>query len=160
MFVQPRAEHEWLAQMVGHWEYESECSMGPGQPPQLMHGRLDARLVGGLWLISEGSGSTPDGTPMSYIVTVGFDTTKGHYVGSFLASCMDYLWSYEGRRDESGQRLPLHTRGPNMLKPGELCPYQDVIEVVGPNEHHLTSLLLTDSGEWMPFLKTIHRRVA
>ena len=58
---EPQAEHLWLHQLVGEWRIESECIMGPDQPPMKTTGREVVRPLGQLWTIGEGSGNTPEG---------------------------------------------------------------------------------------------------
>ena len=55
MQVQPSAEHYWLQKLVGEWTSESECVMGPDQPPMKATGKETVRSVGGLWTIGEGT---------------------------------------------------------------------------------------------------------
>ena len=46
MQTEPTPEHQWLQQMVGEWEFEHECNMGPDQPPMKSHGREVVRQRG------------------------------------------------------------------------------------------------------------------
>ncbi len=46
--VKPQQEHEWLGQLIGDWESEMECVMGPDQPPMKSKGTESVRSLGGL----------------------------------------------------------------------------------------------------------------
>ena len=87
----PQKEHQWLKQFVGEWDTEAEVVMEPGKPPVKMKGTESARLVGGFWLISELKGEC-FGVPMTGIITVGYDTQKKKYVGTFICSA---AWARE-----------------------------------------------------------------
>lgn len=52
------------------------------------HGRMTCRSLGGLWLISESEGVSPEGQAWSSIMTVGFDTAMRKASGS--SSSMGY----------------------------------------------------------------------
>jgi len=80
--AKPVKEHEFLQSMVGEWTYEGEASMGPGEPPMKFVGTESVRSIGGLWIIGEGRGTTPGGTPATMILTVGYDPATGKYVGT------------------------------------------------------------------------------
>src|ERR1700733_7398707 len=94
--VEPQDEHRWLQQLVGEWTYESECVMGPDQPPMKFAGSARTRTLGGLWIQSDWTGDTPDGQSDLMCFTVGFDPVKNKFVGSFVASMMTHMWIYEG----------------------------------------------------------------
>ena len=51
MPAEPQREHQWLHKLVGTWSMETECSMGPDQPPAKTKG-TEARFDhsrGGFW---------------------------------------------------------------------------------------------------------------
>ncbi len=83
MFAKPQAEHEWLMRLVGEWAVESECQMGPDQPPQKGTSHLTCRTLGGLWLIGEGKALTPEGDDFSSIMTLGYDPSTSALCGNF-----------------------------------------------------------------------------
>src|SRR5262245_44312172 len=66
MATRPIQEHQWLQHLVGEWRIESEMTMEPGQPKQKSQGRESVRSLGGLWAVSEGDTTMPDGTAMRY----------------------------------------------------------------------------------------------
>lgn len=135
---EPQSEHRWLHQLVGEWTIESECIMGPGQPPMKTTGREVVRLLGELWTIGEGMGDTPEGGCDS-IMTLGYDPEKKHFVGSFIASAMTHFWPYVGSLDAAGKALILDSEGPSFAGDGTMAKYQDVIEFVAPDYRTLTA---------------------
>jgi hypothetical protein len=42
---EPQSEHLWLHHLIGEWSFESECIMGPDQPPIKTTGREVVRLL-------------------------------------------------------------------------------------------------------------------
>jgi hypothetical protein len=133
--------------------------MGPDQPPIHSTGRLVNRSLGGAWLVCEGSAEMPDGGPMTSIITLGFDPLQNRFVGTFIASCMTYLWLYSGSLDASGKKLSLDAKGPSFADPNKLANYIDAWEIIHADEHVLTSQFQDDAGQWHSFMRTVYRRV-
>jgi hypothetical protein len=154
---QPSAEHAWLQQLVGEWDTEMECVMGPDQPAMQSKGRESVRSIGGLWTLGEGSGDTPDGGSMTSIMTLGFDPVKQRFVGTFIASMMTHLWRYEGTLDGSGKVLTLDTEGPAMGQEG-MTAYQDITTIESPDHRILRSQMRGPDGQWIPFMTAHYRR--
>jgi hypothetical protein len=156
MHAEPQAEHRWLSRMVGEWTFETEMVMGPDQPPMKGVGRQSNRSLGGLWLIGEGEGGTPDGQGMNSIITLGYDPAKGKFVGSFIASVMTHLWPYEGTLE--GNVLTLDSEGPSFSGDGTMAKYQDIVEVVDDDHWILRSRSPGPDGGWMEFMTAHYRR--
>lgn len=127
---EPQKEHEWLHQLVGDWTAEMHCSMGPDQPPSASKGTESVRSLGGLWTLGEGQGEGPEGKPVTSLMTLGFDPAKGRFVGSFVASMMTMMWTYDGTLSADGKSLVLDTEGPSMTGDGAMAKYQDRKSVV------------------------------
>lgn len=159
MKSEPTREHRWLETFVGSWEFESECSMGPDQPPSTFQGVEVVRSLGGLWVIGEGTGPMPEGGEMNSVITLGFDSRSGRFVGSFVASVMDFFWTYNGSLDDAGTILTLDAEGPAFSGEG-LAKYQDSFELVSPDHRILRSQFLTEDGTWVPFMTAHYRRTA
>jgi hypothetical protein len=160
MNIKPQNEHAWLQQFVGEWTYESECVMGPDQPPMKSSGKESVRALGGFWVVGEGQGEMPDGEIGNTIITLGFDPGTGRFVGTFVGSMMPMLWVYDGSLDADERVLTLEADGPNFTKPGETAKYRDIVEAVSPDHRILRSRVLGDDGEWVEFMTAHYRRVA
>lgn len=156
--AKPQPEHVWLQQLVGEWTYENEASMGPGQPPMKMQGTESVRSLGGLWVLCEGQGTTPGGSPATMIITLGYDPQKKRFVGTFVGSMMTYLWIYDGSLDADHKTLTLDAEGPSFADSTKMAKYQDIIEVVSPDHHILRSQFLGEDGKWNPFMTAHYRR--
>ena len=155
MDAKPQAEHAWLSRMVGDWTFQSTRRMGPDQPPMTSTGRQTNRSLGGLWLIGEGEGGTPGGT-MNSVITLGFDPTKGKFVGTFIASMMTHLWPYEGTLD--GNVLTLDSEGPSFSGDGSVQAYKDVVEIVDDDHWILRGTGPGPDGQWIEFMTAHYRR--
>ena len=155
---EPQAEHKWLQRLVGEWTFESECNMGPDQPPMKHGGRETVRSLGGLWTIGEGDGETPDGNTFKTIMTLGYDPQQKRFVGTFIASVMTHLWPYNGSLDASGKVLTLDSEGPSFAGDGTMAKYQDIIEFIDDDYRTLASQMQGPDGKWMPFMKAHYRR--
>jgi hypothetical protein len=154
----PQKEHEWLEQLIGEWNYESSCIMGPDQPPMKSKGKESVRSLGGLWTIADMEGEMPDGGTGLMIMTLGFDPAKGRFVGTFIGGMMTHLWIYDGELDAAGKVLTLNAEGPSFAGDGTMAKYQDIIEIKSANERTLSSQVLGEDGKWTRFMSATYRR--
>lgn len=155
---QPQKEHQWLQKLVGEWTFESECSMGPDQPPMKSTGKETVRSLGGLWTIGEGEGETPCGGICQSIMTLGFDPQSKRFVGTFVVGVMTHLWPYNGTLDAAEKVLTLDSEGPSFADDGTMSKYQDIIEFISDDHRTLSSRFLGPDGQWVPFMKGHYRR--
>lgn len=151
----PQKEHEWLKQLAGEWETESECIMEPGKPPVKSKGTENVRMLGGFWAINEVKMGS-EGQTVSGILTLGYSAEKKKYVGTWVDSMFNYLWSYQGSLDEAGKILTLEAEGPGH-EPGKLCKFRETIEFKSADHKVFTSSIEKD-GKWVPFMTTNARR--
>lgn len=141
----PSANHEWLQQLVGEWRVSCEATMAPGEEPMKMESKVSVRSIGGLWILAEGTANL-GGLQMTTLLTLGHDSRKGVFVGTWVDTFQDYLWTYEGRLDEARKVLTLEAEGPTWNDPAKTSRYRDVIEVMGREHFVLTSWLQGEDG--------------
>lgn len=159
MDAEPRQEHEWLHRMVGEWAYEAEAEMGPDQPPHRDEGTETVRSLGGLWVLAEGEGAMPGGSPARMVMTLGFDPEYDRFVGTWVGSMMTHLWVYDGELNDAETALTLEAEGPDMSGGGGTALYRDVIEFEDDDHRTLRSSVLGDDGEWHEFMEARYRRM-
>ena len=152
-------EHRWLQQLVGEWTFEGECVMGPGKEPERSKGRESVRPLGDLWVIGEGEGQMPDGSPAKMLLTMGYDPDKGAFVGTWVGSMMSTLWVYDGRLDPAEKVLTLNAEGPSFADDGKIAQYQDVITIESEDHRTLHSQVRGEDGAWNRFMTAHYRRV-
>ena len=155
MFAKPQPEHQWLDQLVGEWKFEHDCKMQDGSRATAQ-GVMTCRSLGGLWLICESTGDSPDGA-WSSIMTLGFDPAQNQYVGTFVASMMANIWPYHGVPDATGKMLPLNSEGPRFDGKG-IGKYRDTIEIIDSNTWLFRSELESDDGNWLQFMIATNTR--
>lgn len=158
MNPEPQKEHNWLQRLIGDWKFEGECIMGPGEPTMKSVGESAVRSLGGLWILCDGTGDAPDGTPVNSVITLGYDPQKQRFVGTFVASCMTHMWIYDGKLDEAGKVLTLDTEGPSFSGDGSLVPYQDIIGIESDDHWTLKSRVPGKDGAWFEFMTAHYRR--
>ena len=158
MDVQPQKEHDWLQKLVGEWTFDSECVMGPDQPPSKNSGTESVRSLGGLWTIGEGCGEMPEGGTMRSVMTLGYDPVKQRFVGSFIASMMTHFWIYDGSLNEAGTVLTLNAEGPSFTDPATMAMYQDVIEFKSDGHRILYAKAQGPDGQWTNFMTAHYKR--
>ncbi len=159
MATRPEPEHHWLQNLIGEWRIETEMRMGPDQPTQKAQGTESVQNLGGLWALSEGNTTMPDGTAMRYYAALGYDVSFKEYRGCWFASVSSHLWKYTGELSADGKGMTLNCVGPNMMKDGETANYRDVIEILDENHRTLTSYGQDENGQWQEFMKAHYTRV-
>lgn len=158
MKVEPTKEHAWLHKLVGEWTMEGECGGEPGQPPMKTTGIERVRKLGDIWVIGEGEGEMPGGGIGRSVMTLGFDPTRGRFVGSWVGSMMNIFWKYDGSLDASGKVLTLESDGPNFADGGKtMTKFNDVIEWKSDDHRTLTGRMLVD-GKWTDLMTAHYRR--
>ncbi|MCC7479152.1 DUF1579 domain-containing protein [bacterium] len=155
---QSNENHQWLMQLIGDWVMEGEASMGPDQEPMKSSGTEKVRAIGELWILGEGEGEMPGGGPAQMLLTLGYDNTKGKFVGSWVGSMMSGMWVYEGELDADRKVLTLSTEGPSMSGDGSTAPYRDVITMINSNTRLLESMTQDSEGNWNKFMYAKYTR--
>ncbi len=151
-------QHKWLQKLAGKWTSVADCNMGPDQPAMKSEGKETVRAVGPYWIIGEGEATMPDGNPGQMILTLGYDPAKKSFVGSWIGSMMNFMWTYEGELDASGKKLTLNTEGPSFAGDGSMAKYSEVIEIVNDRERTWKSEALGSDGKWTTFMTARHKR--
>lgn len=155
----PTKQHTWLQQFIGEWTYSGSCEMEPGQTWNFK-GTESVRAVGPFWIVGEGTGTCPDGTPATMILTVGYDAKKDEFVGCWIASMMDNLWNYKGWLNDSETTLTLEAEGHcPMANDGKIHKFQDVTEFKSEDHRIFTSRMQQDDGSWKELMRAEYRRV-
>ena len=156
MLVEPTEHHRWLMQFVGEWEMTSK---GPGPDgTEATHTiREVVRSLGGLWVLSEWTGDM-GGVDMHGVMMIGYDPGKQAYVGSWAGAPMTNIFVYHGQR--AGGVLTLDTEGPDFNDPSKIVPFQDIVEMRGPDERSITSQYRDSEGNWVPFMRAVSTRLA
>jgi hypothetical protein len=159
MGTKPVQEHQWLQKLVGDWRVETEMTMEPDQPRQKAQGTESVRSLGGLWALTEGKTTMPDGTAMTYYAALGYDVSFKEYRGCWFASMSSHLWKQVGELSADGKVMTLNCVGPNMTKDGETANYREVIEILDADHRTLTSYGQDDKGAWQEFMQAHYTRV-
>jgi Protein of unknown function (DUF1579) len=158
MKVEPQMEHEWLQQLVGKWNYETEVITASGPSPEKSTGTENVRSLGELWILAEGQGEMPGCGAATTLMTLGYDPHQQRYVGTWLGSMMTHLWVYDGELNPAKTRLTLNAEGPAMSGEGKMAKYRDVIEFKTNDYRVLSSHVLGDDGQWQQFMTAHYRR--
>lgn len=161
MQAKPEQQHQWLTKLVGSWTFKGTGDMGPDQPPFEFSGTEVVRSLGGLWVVMEGQGTAPDGSPAETLMTLGYDTTAGRFVGSWVGSMMTHMFRYDGHLSDSGDVLTLDTVGPSFAPdatPGAMARYQDIIERVSDDHRVLRSRMVHEDGSLTQMMEAHYHR--
>ena len=147
-FDPPTKDHEWLKQLEGEWDMEMSMTLPDGTSMN-DKGTEAVKTMGGFWSVSESAAG---------VLTLGYDTKKKQYVGTFICGMNDYMWKYEGQLDKTGKILTLETEGPNMIVPGKLAKYKDIITVTDKDTKVLESVILGPDDKWTSIMKATYTR--
>lgn len=155
---EPTEAHRWLEKLLGEWEMIGEADSGTDGPPEKAVGTETVRTLGGIWYQLEGTHEMPNGETGVSVMTLGYDTRRKRYVGSWIGTMMTNQWVYEGELDDDGRVLTLNTEGPAMSGEGKTASYRDVIEFRSDDHRVLTSHVQGDDGEWKQMVEVHYRR--
>lgn len=158
MVTKPLKEHEWLKNLLGEWNVESEMTMPDGSKFK-SHGTARVKSLGGLWAYSENKDVMPDGTEFESYFALGYDVSFKEYRGCMIMSASSHLWKYAGELSADGKTMTLNCEGPSMIKDGETALYREVIELIDENHRTQTSSGQDEKGEWQQFGKAHYFRV-
>lgn len=159
MHVEPTKEHAWLKRFLGEWAFEHACPpTEPDGEPTTFQGRETVRSIGDLWIQGQGRGAMPGGGEANMVITVGFDLSRGRFVGTWVGSMMTHMWIYEGWL-EGEDTLILEASGPRMDQPGKSTKYRDITEFSGPDRRNFRTLVLQEDGSWHQMMTAVFRRV-
>ena len=150
MHAEPQPEHRWLQKLIGKWSFEVD-------DPKLT-GTETVRSLGDIWIVAEGQGEMPGGGIGRTMLTIGYDTQKKQFVGTWQGSMMTNMWVYEGSLDEPSNTLTLNTEGPNFSLEGATARYREVIQLVSDDERTFNSSMLGEDGKWQPIMTAKYRR--
>lgn len=149
----PTPEHLWLHRLLGSWTWAQERVSGqPGEDHEHEDTIERWRTQGDAWVVGEGDSHGP------MMFTLGYDTAKGRFVGSFITALATHFWTYDGHLD-GPDKLVLFAVGPNMGPGGGMANFRDEIEFMGPDERVLRSYMEMADGTWEQFMQARSRRV-
>ena len=154
MNAEPQPEHAWLQQLVGEWVTEMDACESE-KTGEKVRGTETVRSLGSLWIVGDGTGQMPDGSPANTQVTLGYDPAQQRFVGTWVGSMMTHMWVYSGSLDESRKVLTLEAEGPDFSDPSKTGKYRDVVELHSRDHRTLTSYALAEDGSWNQFM-TMH----
>lgn len=115
---------------MGEWRYETEAT-----------GTENVRSLDGVWLVAEGRGEIPGCGTATMMMTLGYDSYKQRYVGTWIGSMITHLWIYKGELD-AAEMLTLNTEEPAMTDEQKMAKYQDAIEFKSNDHWVLASYVL------------------
>jgi len=147
----PTMEHQWLQQFVGNWESETQATMTPGEAPVVSKGTEEVEPLGAFWTITEVKSTMMD-KPFTGTMTLGYDTDKQKFIGTWVDSMTGKLWEYEGNVDAAGKKLTLETEGACPMHPGKVTRFKEEIELKSPDHKVFTSSMLDDNGQWVTMM--------
>lgn len=101
----PGKEHELLKQFEGEWDCTSKFTMAPGQEPLVSKAKESARLIaGGLFLVFDVEGEMLGARFVGH-GTMGYDTHKKKYTGTWIDSMATGVYLVEATYDDKAKSL-------------------------------------------------------
>lgn len=144
-------------QLLGEWTVTSKDSTGSGEDSEPWIESV--RSMHGVWIVCEGRGIMPGGSPGQTLMTLGYNPETKRYLGTWIGSMMTHMWIYNGVIEDDGKTLALNCEGPDFENPGRSARYQDRITLVDANRRTLTARVQTENGDWKEMMSAeYHRR--
>lgn len=153
------SQQKWLKQLVGEWDVKFKIHMEPGQPPMESAGTDSVRALGDNWIVAEMKSSMM-GTPYSGILSLGYDSQRKRFNGTWIDSFGGHMWVYKGTLNDAGDTLTLETEGPSIQGLDKTARYKEVIRITGEDSRTFTSSTETEDGEWLTIVTIEYRRTS
>ena len=118
---------------------------------------LSSRAIGNHWIVNKHQGEI-GGTKFEAMQSIGYDSTKKQFVGTWIDSALSYTWHYKGSLDSTGKKLLLEAEGPDWNDMSKMRNYRDVYEFKSKDEIAGTSQMMNDQGEWKTFMTSTMTR--
>lgn len=147
----PAPEHDFLKKFAGEWVSKSKSIAVENMPAMECSGTSTYRMLGDYWIVAELTGDF-GGATMNAVQTIGYDSKKQKYVGTWVDSMMNHMWHYEGTVDEGGNKLVLEAEGPNFASHGKTAKFRDSYEFKSADHIIATSMMQDESGKWITFM--------
>lgn len=135
---------EFLDRLVGDWTYEGHSLPDDGQ----RHRGAERVTRRDRWVVIEADDHAR--------FQLTFDPDTGRVVGDFVSWKWSHLWTYDG--SAAGDRMTLASRGPAMDADRMPTDYEDVWQIVSPDERLTTARVRGPDGRWRDFNVTRYRR--
>lgn len=119
-YPQPTEKHAQILEQVGTWE-GTLTSLMPGAPGEPAAARETMVAVGGFWIQSTFQCDFM-GMPYTGTGCVGYDESRGKYVGTWVDSMSSYLAVMEGEVDEDKGALVMRWEAPDP-ESGKMVPH-------------------------------------
>ena len=145
------AEHGWLHRLLGDWRYEITCQAPDGTEFRAT-GTERVRPLGGFWVVGEGEGEMPGGTPGRFVMSLGYETGPGRFRGSWIGTMMEAMFVYDGALSEDGRSLVLDSEGPAMSGAGR-ASYRDTVTLTDAGERLVVSAVRLPDGGWQELMR-------
>lgn len=140
--AQPTQEHAELIKGVGEWEGMLTMFV-PGMPEEPTPCSESVSAIGELWTTSK---FTCDlmGAPFVGASSMGYDTERKLYVGTWIDSMTTRLTVMEGRMDPAKKAMVMTYEAPDMMT-GKLTPHRIETSFQSPDTY--TSTFFMGAGE-------------
>jgi hypothetical protein len=147
----PGPEHQVLKGSVGTWDATIEHFM-PGQEAHTAKGVETAKLVGGLWLVSDFKGDMM-GAPFEGHAVAGYDSNKKKYVGTWIDTMSVGKYDTEGTYDAATKTMTERIEGPGM--DGKPAKWKAVTEWKDADTRVFS---MYDDGKESPSMRITYKR--
>lgn len=134
----------FLDRMIGDWTYEGASLPEDGE----RRTGVETVTRRGRWLVIESDDEVR--------FQLAFDPETHRVTGDFVSWNHPTLWTYDG--EASGDRMVLSSRGPDMDTGHGQADYQDVWEILSPDERLTIGRIRGADGQWRDFSRTRYRR--
>lgn len=109
--TQVGAEHRKLHGLVGDWMATSEFTAEADEAMATGQASVSIHPIGEHWISADFAG-THAGAEYRGVLTLGFDSRKQSYVGTYVDDTCNHLWVYEGSMNADNTILTLYAEAP------------------------------------------------
>jgi hypothetical protein len=101
----PNEKHKVLEALAGSWNYKGSFWMDPAQPPEVMTGVSDNKMIYGGRFLEQKISSTWQGQTFEGMSLTGYDLVRGEYISFWMDNMGTGIMDASGQYDAATKTL-------------------------------------------------------
>jgi hypothetical protein len=131
----PGAAHKALEPLIGNWNAEVKCWMGPDAPPMMTKGTAKATWAMNKRFVQEEFTGEFMGKPFRGMSLTGYDNIKEKYNSVWVDDMHTSIFTSEGPAENDAKVITLTGKMDCPLTGEKEVPMKQVLRILSPDKH-------------------------